>query len=147
MSSILLYFFIAVGLSMDAFSLAILYGTNGFSMKKSMILSTNVGILHFIMPNLGNLLGKSFLKGFIFCGNIITGIVFLFLSVQMIMSFNEKEDTNNLEGYIELFLFAIAVSISSCPIKILINQKAFMGNYLKQLEIRAEIENIDLSQF
>lgn len=35
----------------------------------------------------------------------------------------------------------------SCPILVLQNQKSFMGNYLKQLEIRAEIENIDLSQF
>lgn len=35
----------------------------------------------------------------------------------------------------------------NCPILVLQNQKSFMGNYLKQLEIRAEIENIDLSQF
>lgn len=35
----------------------------------------------------------------------------------------------------------------TCPILVLQNQKSFMGNYLKQLEIRAEIENIDLSQF
>lgn len=35
----------------------------------------------------------------------------------------------------------------TCPILVLQNQKSFMGNYLKQLEIRAEIENIDISQF
>lgn len=35
----------------------------------------------------------------------------------------------------------------SCPINILQMQANYMGNYLKQLEIRAEIENIDISQF
>lgn len=35
----------------------------------------------------------------------------------------------------------------SCPIDILQMQAYYMGNYLKQLEIRAEIENIDISQF
>lgn len=35
----------------------------------------------------------------------------------------------------------------SCPIAVLQTQAAYMGNYLKQLEVRAEIENIDLSQF
>ena len=35
----------------------------------------------------------------------------------------------------------------SCQINILQMQAKYMGNYLKQLEIRAEIENIDISQF
>lgn len=35
----------------------------------------------------------------------------------------------------------------TCPIYILQTQANYMGNYLKQLEIRAEIENIDISQF
>lgn len=32
-----------------------------------------------------------------------------------------------------------------CPLSVLINQKRYMGEYLKTLEIRAEIEEIDLS--
>lgn len=32
-----------------------------------------------------------------------------------------------------------------CPLSVLINQKRYMGEYLKTLEIRAEIEGIDLS--
>lgn len=32
----------------------------------------------------------------------------------------------------------------TCPIDVLKNQKSFMGQYLNQLEIRAEIENIPL---
>lgn len=32
-----------------------------------------------------------------------------------------------------------------CSLSVLINQKRYMGEYLKTLEIRAEIEGIDLS--
>ena len=34
----------------------------------------------------------------------------------------------------------------SCPIELLRNQKALMGNYLNILEIRAEIEGINLEE-
>lgn len=118
MSLILLYFFMAVGLSMDAFSLAIIYGTNNLTKRKSIVLSLFVGILHFVMPNIGNILGQSFLRGFIFCGNIITGLVFLFLAIQMIISFREEEQDRDLKNYIELFLFAVAVSIDSFTVGI-----------------------------
>lgn len=33
----------------------------------------------------------------------------------------------------------------SCPISVLENQAVYMGNYLKQLEIRAEIEGVKLN--
>lgn len=33
----------------------------------------------------------------------------------------------------------------NCNLEILKEQKSYMGNYLRMLEIRAEIENIDLS--
>lgn len=32
----------------------------------------------------------------------------------------------------------------TCPINVLVSQKTYMGNYLKQLEIGAEIEGIEL---
>ena len=113
MSLVLLYFFMAVGLSMYAFSLAIVYGTNNLCKKKSIILSIFVGILHFIMPNLGNLLGKKFLMGFILYSNIIVGLVFLILALEMIFSFKDDNSNHELKGYIEIFLFAVAVSIDS----------------------------------
>ena len=34
----------------------------------------------------------------------------------------------------------------TCPIAVLLNQSNHMGYYLKQLEIRAEIEGIDLNE-
>ena len=45
---------IAIGLSMDAFSLAILYGTLNFTKRKALTLAGFVGAFHFFMPLLGN---------------------------------------------------------------------------------------------
>ncbi len=123
MSFILLYFFMAIGLSMDAFSLSIVYGTNKIENKKIIILSTLVGILHFIMPNLGNILGKSFLHGFILYGDIITGSVFLILGIQMILSLKEEGEIYELKNYFELFLFALAVAIDSFSVGIALSLK------------------------
>lgn len=113
MKESLLFLFMGIGLSMDAFSLAIIYGTNNLAKKKCIILSLIVGIFHFIMPNIGGLLSKQFLSNFIYYGNIITGIVFLILTIQMITSLKEEKEKEELTGYIEMFFFALAVSLDS----------------------------------
>ncbi len=118
MSSIFFYILLAIGLSMDAFSLAIAYGTNGISKNKIIILSSLVGSFHFIMPNLGGILGHNFLKGFILYSNIITGLVFLFLTIQMILSCKDEEELSVLNSFIEILLFSLAVSVDSFTIGI-----------------------------
>lgn len=118
MSSIFFYILLAIGLSMDAFSLALAYGTNKPGKKNILILSTLVGSFHFIMPNLGSVIGHSVLKGFILYGNVITGLVFLFLTVQMLLSFKEKEEVSTLTSFIEILLFSLAVSVDSFTIGI-----------------------------
>lgn len=133
MSSVLLYFFMAIGLSMDAFSLAIIYGTNKLERKKAIVLSVLVGLLHFIMPNIGNLLGQSFLKGFILYGNVITGLVFFVLAIQMTLSLKEENEVSDLKNYLELFFFAVAVSIDSFSIGIALsleNQNLILGGVI-----------------
>lgn len=37
------------------------------------------------------------------------------------------------------------LNFEPCPLEILKEQKSYMGNYLRMLEIRAEIEKIDLN--
>lgn len=113
MSSIFLYIFMAIGLSMDAFSLAIVYGTNGIPRKKIIILSIIVGIFHFVMPNLSGLVGKMFLISFSRYGKIIEGIVFLILALEMILSFKEEDTKYKVDRFYELLLFGFAVSIDS----------------------------------
>ena len=54
--NIILIFIIAISLSMDAFSLALAYGTISLSKKEINILSIVVGIYHFFMylKNIGD---------------------------------------------------------------------------------------------
>lgn len=118
MSSIFFYIFLATGLSMDAFSLALAYGINSISKSKILILSSLVGSFHFIMPNLGGLLGYNYLKGFITYSNIITGLIFLFLTIQTLLSFNEDDEISTLNSFIEILLFTFAVSVDSFTIGI-----------------------------
>ena len=77
---------IAIGLSMDAFSLAILYGTLNFTKRKTLYLSSSVGVFHFFMPLLGNLIGIFILSRLPIQPNTLVGIIFFIISIQMIVS-------------------------------------------------------------
>ena len=56
--NIILIVIIAISLSMDAFSLALAYGTLQLPPKRIFLLTIIVGIYHFIMPIIGRLMGK-----------------------------------------------------------------------------------------
>ena len=58
-------FLVGIALSMDAFSLALSIGLNNISSSKKVILPIMVGIMHFIMPALGLLLGNEIFKIFL----------------------------------------------------------------------------------
>ena len=53
MSSFLTILLIGISLSMDAFSLALVYGIQGMSKRDKIFLSLIVGVYHFIMPLIG----------------------------------------------------------------------------------------------
>ena len=78
---IITIFLIAVSLSMDAFSLALIYGTQAISKKGKILLSIIVGLYHFIMPQIGNIIGKIILNILPIKTNII---VFGFLQTDII---------------------------------------------------------------
>ena len=107
----LIYFFIAIGLSMDAFSLSIAYGTNKINKIKIIILSTLVGIFHFIMPLIGSNIGQKIFF-LINKSNYIVSIIFFLLSYEMYKSRNEKH-VEKLTNIISLILFSLTVSIDS----------------------------------
>lgn len=103
----------AVGLSMDAFSLAILYGTSGISKKNVILLSSIVGIYHFFMPILGFILGHALLNILSIRPNILVGSIFLILSLQMFFSSFKQEEVTPLSKLTTLLLFGFTVSIDS----------------------------------
>lgn len=116
MQQLLIYFFIALGLSMDAFSLAIAYGTNKISLKKELLLSIFVGIFHYIMPLLGTIIGEKL--NFIINGsNIIVGLIFLILAAEMYTSIDE-EKKGMITNFLSILFFSLTVSIDSFSVGI-----------------------------
>jgi putative Mn2+ efflux pump MntP len=109
---------IAIGLSMDAFSLAILYGTLDFSKRKTLYLALSVGVFHFFMPLLGNLIGLFILNILPINPNTLVGIIFFIISIQMILSLFKKEEVVDLHGLIAILLFAFTVSLDSFSVGI-----------------------------
>jgi manganese efflux pump family protein len=104
---------IGISLSMDTFSISLLYGTLNLSNKKIILLSIIVAIYHFFMPLIGNLIGNIILKLLIIEPNIIISILFLLLAIEMIKSVIKEEKNLILLNIIGLLLFGFAVSIDS----------------------------------
>lgn len=121
MSLIFYYFFMAVGLSMDAFSLAITYGTTNIRKKYIIMLSMLVGFFHFIMPNIGSLFTNIFVKEMIKYNEIISAIVFGILTMELITSINNEEIKYNISKYSSMLLFALAVSIDSFSVGLVLS--------------------------
>lgn len=110
---IIALFIISISLSMDAFSLALIYGTGGINKKKKLLLSFIVGTYHFIMPLIGLIIGNIIIKKITFNTNIIVGIILSLIGLEMtISSFKEKKETilNTTYGYL---IFGFSVSIDS----------------------------------
>lgn len=118
MNDLISVIMIAIGLSMDAFSLAILYGTLNFNKRKTLTLSSLVGVFHFFMPLLGNLIGIIILKILPIEPNIVVGIIFFIISIQMILSIFKQEEIVDLKGMFATMLFAFTVSIDSFSVGI-----------------------------
>ena len=74
-------FLIAVSLSMDAFSLSLIYGTYGLSKSSVNVLSLVVGVFHFFMPLLGLLFGSIIVKYFVFDLSFMVGIIFMIIGI------------------------------------------------------------------
>jgi len=117
MNNILIYFVMAIGLSMDAFSLALAYGTTKIPINKKVLLSITVGIFHFFMPKLGALIGTELLLNYIAKANYLVGIIFLILAIEMLLS-RKEEKTGFITNMISIILFSFTVSIDSFSVGI-----------------------------
>lgn len=98
---------------MDAFSLALIYGTQKITKKHKLILSIIVGIYHFIMPLLGLIIGSYLTSKIIINTNILVGIILSLIAIEMLISsFKDKEEKFllSIPGYL---IFGLSVSIDS----------------------------------
>jgi putative Mn2+ efflux pump MntP len=107
---------LAVGLSMDAFSLALIYGTLNLEKSMQKLMSIMVGIFHFFMPILGYQIGELILKIIKVKPDILVGIIFIILGIEMILSLKKEEKVKLLTGILSVILFAFTVSIDSFSI-------------------------------
>ena len=103
---------LAIGLSMDAFSLSLCFGTLNLSLKKMLTLSIIVGLFHFIMPIIGMNLAHAILKNILLNTKYIAFIVFFALGLFMIFD-KEENSISKLSNILSLFLFGFLVSIDS----------------------------------
>ena len=71
---------IAIALSMDTFSLSLGIGTGNISKKRCLLFSIIVGIMHFIMPLIGNLIGNKIVEIFMLKSNFLLGIILIYLA-------------------------------------------------------------------
>lgn len=106
-------FSIGIALSMDTFSLSLGIGTMGIKQKKIWLTSLIVGLMHFIMPLLGFLLGKQILKIFIINPNYLVSAILFFIALMMLKDLKNPKSLSLGLSFLEIFIFAFSVSIDS----------------------------------
>lgn len=125
MLNIFVLLIIAVSLSMDTFSLSIIYGTMNFSKRKIYLLSVVVGIFHFLMPFLGNLIGLNIINKLPISSNVLVGLIFIIIAFQMLL---QKDEIVEITHFFSILFFAFTVSIDSFSVGIGIS--SITSNYV-----------------
>lgn len=126
--NILVLFLIAISLSMDAFSLSLIYGTGGINKKDKLLLSLIVGIYHFIMPLIGLTIGL-YIESKIFLNtHVLVGIILSLIAIEMIISSFKNEEDKILYSIVGYLIFGLSVSIDSLTTGI--GLPAITENYL-----------------
>lgn len=114
MTEIINILLVGIALSMDTFSLSLGIGTYNLVIKKCLQLSLIVGIMHFIMPFLGDLLGTKIMNFFTINSNLFLGCILLFIAFNLLIDMIKKEEIIHLDlSFIGMFLFAFGVSIDA----------------------------------
>ncbi len=113
MRELITVFVIAIALSMDTFSLSLGIGTYGISKKKMFLFSLIVGIMHFVMPLLGNCLGNELISIFTLNSDFLLGIILIYLAISMFLDLFKKEEKQLDLKLGSMLLFAFGVSIDS----------------------------------
>ncbi len=98
---------------MDAFSVALSLGTLSISQKKCLHLSLCVGAFHFFMPIIGSIIGTVFVRNLHVESHFLSGIIFLYIAIEMIKDFKNDENTEFDLSIVGILLFALGVSLDS----------------------------------
>ena len=122
--SLLEIFFIGVGLSMDAFAVAICKGLSmgKVKIKNITIIALFFGVFQAIMPLIGYLLGSQFKSYIESVDHWVAFVLLAFIGGKMIVDVIKGEDEPEDKEYVldikELFVLAIATSIDALAVGI-----------------------------
>ena len=119
---------IAIGLSMDAFSLSLSFGTLDFKNKNALKISVIVGLFHFIMPLIGLFIGSKITNLLNINTNFVIGVILIFISLEMIIELKRKTKKQLGTKMIEILLFSLSVSLDSFSVGIGLN--GITNNYI-----------------
>ena len=111
MIKLLVYFFLGISLSMDAFIVNLSIGSNKPSNKISLIIILLIGLFHFIMPLIGFYLGSLFLNKMALT-NYLPSIILFLIAFEMMVTKNNQEYKVILKP-LTITLIAFSVSIDS----------------------------------
>ncbi len=112
-SALLSTFIVGISLSMDAFSLALVYGTVGLSFRQKVFLSIVVGCFHFLMPLIGLYFGSVITSYFVIHVNFMVAVIFGIIGIEMVVSSMRCEETRILISLVGFLIFGFSVSIDS----------------------------------
>lgn len=111
---------IGISLSMDTFSLSLTLGTVSEN-KLIKILPLFVGIFHFFMPIIGNIIGITLINLLDLASNIILGTVLIVLGINLAIHYFKDETAEINLNIIGILIFALSVSIDSFSVGLGIN--------------------------
>ncbi len=118
--SLLSLFFVAVGLSMDAFAVAVCKGlaTSKITVRKAALVGLWFGGFQGLMPAVGYLIGFRFQDKITSLDHWIAFILLLFIGGNMIRESlsGEEENANDSLAFKEMFLLAVATSIDALAV-------------------------------
>lgn len=120
---------VGISLSMDAFSLALLYGMQPISKKDKIILSLIVGLYHFFMPLIGLKIGNILTSYLLVDLDILVSIIFFLIGIEMIISSLKDKQEKILLSIIGYLIFGLSVSIDSLTTGIGLN--IINNNYIE----------------
>lgn len=106
--------FMAIALSMDAFSISLGMGMQEFRLKRIAIIGIIFGLFHIIMPFLGIMLGKAIFSQLGHFAVLASGLLLVGIGLQMILSAINYNFTKVIQPVgVGLFVLAFTVSLDS----------------------------------
>lgn len=113
MKEIVYILLIGISLSMDTFSLSLSIGTIYSNKSYLTIFPLSVGIFHFFMPLLGNIIGMKIILYFNIASNIVLGLILIFLGLNLAIHYFKDDNKDIHLGLLSIVFLAFSVSIDS----------------------------------